>query len=63
MASVLKGGQQKVTQQVAGLSITDSVYGRAIMIIYGRARVSGMLIDYGNFQTHQGSGGGKGGKG
>lgn len=57
MASILKGGQQKVTQKVAGLAITDSVYGRAIPAIYGRARVSGLLISYGNFQTHQSSGG------
>ena len=48
-----------------GLRIQTSQYGRTIPVIYGRQRVAGNLIFYGNFRTHrhETEHGGKGGGG
>lgn len=75
----LFGGGKKVqatdVQKYSGLQVQTSVYGKSLPIIYGRTRVAGNLIWYGDFtatpQPQQsagkggiiGGGGGKGGGG
>jgi len=58
------GETQAQTQTVAsGVDIQSSCYGGVVPVIYGRARLTGNLIWYGDFQAipQQSSAGGKGG--
>ena len=55
-------GQTKAVKPAVGVSIQTSVYGIPIPIVYGRTKVSGNMILYGNFQAVSNSQGG-GGKG
>lgn len=65
----LFGGQtQAKTRTVAsGVSIQSSCYGQVVPVVYGRTRIVGNLIWYGDFKAIPanagGSGGGKGGGG
>lgn len=62
----LFGGQpQSKTQTIAsGVPIQSSIYGSVVPVLYGRTRMVGNLIWYGDFQAiAQNSGGSSGGKG
>src|ERR1700757_417159 len=65
--SLFGSSQPQAAQQTvaSGVDIQSSVYGAVIPLVYGRARLTGNLIDYDDFQaianTDNNSGGGKGG--
>jgi hypothetical protein len=66
----LLGSTQASTRTVAsGVSIQSSVYGSVVPVVYGRTRMVGNLIWYGDFKaippnsSGSGKGGGNGGKG
>jgi hypothetical protein len=50
-------------QKVKGIRVQSSVYGSCIPVIYGRNRVAGNLIWYGDFRQSESEGGGGGGAG
>jgi hypothetical protein len=54
------GAQQ---MQVGGLRFSAPQKGQVLPIIYGRTRVSGTIVWYGDFQTHAADSGGSGGGG
>jgi len=54
------------SQKIAGLSITAPQKGQVLQIVYGRTRINGNIIWYGDFHSHEtdsgsSGGGGKGG--
>ena len=56
------------TPAAVGIQIQTSIYGAAIQAVYGKTRIAGNLIWYGDFTSiahtsHSGGGGGKGGGG
>ena len=61
------GGQNTVEPVAAGLRVQTSAYGLALPIVYGRTRVTGNLIWFGDFtpipHTATQQSGGKGGGG
>ena len=66
----MSGGSQKISNTapvISSLRIQTSTFGRAVARVYGRTRVSGNLIWYGDFtpiaHTTTQSSGGKGGGG
>jgi hypothetical protein len=68
MGFLFGGSTQAQSRTVAsGVAIQSSIYGSVVPVIYGRTRVVGNLIWYGDFQAiaqnSGGSGGGKGGGG
>ncbi len=67
--SLFGSSQPQAAQQTvaSGVDIQSSVYGAVVPLIYGRARLTGNLIDYADFHaiahTDDNGGGGKGGGG
>lgn len=57
--------QSSQVQKYSGLQIQTSIYGKCIPIVYGRTRVAGNLLWYGDFNAtaHSQGGSGKGGVG
>jgi hypothetical protein len=67
LAKIFRWGSDSVAQQpapIGALRVQTSSFGTAIPLCYGRQRVTGNLIWYGDFNSQQTtSGGGKGGTG
>ncbi len=66
--SLFGGSQPQAAQQTvaSGVDIQSSVYGAVVPLVYGRARLTGNLIDYDDFHAvahTDNSAGGKGGDG
>ena len=60
-----KKGQNTAEKRLNAIQISRSAYGNPIPLVYGKTRISGSLIWYGNFLAtpHTQSQGGKGGGG